>query len=414
MNTKINIKQNILTGGALSLLGVFLLLTPQSSLAATAVCGFDRDLQMGVIGEDVKCLQKYLNANGFVITATGGGAPGKETGEFKLLTEAALVKWQQANKLSPASGYFGPRSQLVYKQLVSGKVPTAVSASTTISGVDTSTIAIMQKVAELKAQLSGTITKPVQATATGTGSLTSTQKRMREVIKSLQSAEREVSDNDDADDYDDAVDSLADARRDFLSGLLSFLDADYTDAIKLFSDVEDNIDEALDVVGASTNAKEAEDLIDEVNDSIDDAEDKINSADKAGKATSKSEDLIDSASDLLDDAEEALSDKDYDEAIDLAEEAQDQADNALDAIGKKSAGIEEYLDEVDADLDDAWDDVDAAIKNKKDVGDAEDILDEAGDLLDDAEDAIDDGDDSEAEDLIDDAADMIADALDEF
>ena len=79
-----------------TILSLLFIIAPQAK--AATVCTFDRDLQMGIVGEDVRCLQKYLNANGFVITTTGGGAPGKETTEFKTLTEAALVKWQQANK----------------------------------------------------------------------------------------------------------------------------------------------------------------------------------------------------------------------------------------------------------------------------------------------------------------------------
>jgi peptidoglycan hydrolase-like protein with peptidoglycan-binding domain len=80
-----------------------------------AVCNFTRNLELGVTGDDVLCLQKYLNANGYQIAATGAGSPGRETGEYKALTEAAVIKWQKANKLAPAIGYFGAQSRLFFK-----------------------------------------------------------------------------------------------------------------------------------------------------------------------------------------------------------------------------------------------------------------------------------------------------------
>ncbi|MBP9717346.1 MAG: peptidoglycan-binding protein, partial [Candidatus Pacebacteria bacterium] len=72
--------------------GFFSLLATTASAATT--CTFSRNLQLGVMGDDVRCLQQYLNANGYVISTTGAGAPGKETGEYKSLTQAAVIKWQ--------------------------------------------------------------------------------------------------------------------------------------------------------------------------------------------------------------------------------------------------------------------------------------------------------------------------------
>jgi hypothetical protein len=69
---------------------------------------FKNNLKTGNISNDVKELQKYLNANGFVIAKTGAGSPGKETTKFGALTRQALIKFQKAKKISPAVGYFGP------------------------------------------------------------------------------------------------------------------------------------------------------------------------------------------------------------------------------------------------------------------------------------------------------------------
>ncbi len=66
------------------------------------------NLTLGSTGADVMELQKYLNANGSVVSATGAGSVGNETDYFGSRTKAALAKWQSNNGVSPASGYFGP------------------------------------------------------------------------------------------------------------------------------------------------------------------------------------------------------------------------------------------------------------------------------------------------------------------
>jgi hypothetical protein len=68
---------------------------------------FERDLYLNMIGEDVKELQKFLNNNGFVVATEGPGSPGNETEKFGSLTKQALIKYQLANSISPAIGYFG-------------------------------------------------------------------------------------------------------------------------------------------------------------------------------------------------------------------------------------------------------------------------------------------------------------------
>lgn len=87
-------------------------------------CAFTRDLTDGVTGDDVMCLQKYLNgAGGAQISASGAGSPGSETKYFGAKTKAAVAKWQAANGTSPAAGYFGPKSRAKYDSMVAATPP---------------------------------------------------------------------------------------------------------------------------------------------------------------------------------------------------------------------------------------------------------------------------------------------------
>lgn len=79
-----------------------------SSTSAKIKFVFKKNLSADDTNSNVKELQKYLNASGFVIAKTGAGSPGKETDYFGSATKAALIKFQKAKKISPASGYFGP------------------------------------------------------------------------------------------------------------------------------------------------------------------------------------------------------------------------------------------------------------------------------------------------------------------
>ncbi|MFA6410089.1 MAG: Ig-like domain-containing protein [Candidatus Buchananbacteria bacterium] len=74
----------------------------------TTSYNFTRDLKLGSTGEDVRQLQIFLNNNGFVLVKTGPGSPNQETTKFGSATKAALIKFQKANNITPAVGYFGP------------------------------------------------------------------------------------------------------------------------------------------------------------------------------------------------------------------------------------------------------------------------------------------------------------------
>jgi len=67
-----------------------------------------RDLELTLSGADVKALQVLLNAQGYLLAETGVGSKGNETEYFGTLTKNALMKYQSANNIAPAVGYFGP------------------------------------------------------------------------------------------------------------------------------------------------------------------------------------------------------------------------------------------------------------------------------------------------------------------
>ncbi|MBI4088274.1 hypothetical protein HY418_02750, partial [Candidatus Kaiserbacteria bacterium] len=87
---------------------------------AAASCSFSRDLTVGSSGDDVLCLQRYLNGAGYQVAASGAGSPGSESNYFGSRSQAALAKWQAAMGVSPAAGYFGSISRAKYSSLAAG------------------------------------------------------------------------------------------------------------------------------------------------------------------------------------------------------------------------------------------------------------------------------------------------------
>jgi len=82
--------------------------TPLLVDEVTAGSLFKRDLYIGIRGDDVRDLQKYLNQQGFRVALFGAGSPGYESNYFGRLTQNALIKFQKARGIYPPSGYFGP------------------------------------------------------------------------------------------------------------------------------------------------------------------------------------------------------------------------------------------------------------------------------------------------------------------
>lgn len=87
---------------------------------------FKNRLQAGAISNEVKELQKFLNNNGFILTKTGPGSPGKETNKFGPLTKRALAKFQETHAeeilkplgLEKGTGILGPRTRNFINKLL--------------------------------------------------------------------------------------------------------------------------------------------------------------------------------------------------------------------------------------------------------------------------------------------------------
>ncbi len=77
------------------------------------------NLKLGDTGSPVLQLQKYLNSKGYIINTISGqpGSVGNETNKFGDLTKQALIKFQKDNGITPAIGYFGPKTKVKFDSL---------------------------------------------------------------------------------------------------------------------------------------------------------------------------------------------------------------------------------------------------------------------------------------------------------
>ncbi len=105
---------SILTAKILELQTLINFLISQGAGLPSGTCSFTRDLTLGSSGEDVRCLQKYLNSQGFTVSSSGLGSVGNESTYFGPATQSAVIRWQRAKAILPSSGYFGPKSRSAY------------------------------------------------------------------------------------------------------------------------------------------------------------------------------------------------------------------------------------------------------------------------------------------------------------
>lgn len=381
-----------------------------TSVAAEA-CSFTRSLEMEMTGEDVKCLQKYLNGSGFTIATNGVGSAGRETDQFKTLTKEALIKWQRSNNVTPASGFFGPLSQQKYKELTTTRTnppksdtvttpkPTAPATPSIPNTTDAPTInLLLAEIQKLKSDL-----KKAQDTSSNnndSGRETSEQrefkKDFREAVNMIEDAEDQLKDgNFDVAEAKSIQDDINDAREDLFEGVVDYFKENYDEALRALIKSIDNASNAYEDAGGVTQEDEIDDFIEELEDAIKEAEDQIDKADDDGEDVDEAEDLLEEAEERLDEAKDKLDDGDIDKAEKLAKEAEDLIEESIDAIGESDNEEDEARDEIrDAKdvIKEAEDQIDEADDDGEDVDEAEELLEEAEDALKDAEDEYDDED----------------------
>lgn len=107
-----------------------------STTSGAGCYAFTQTHQLGQSGGEVMWVQKFLNSHGAQVAASGAGSPGNETAYFGAMTKAAVAKFQAANGVTPAAGYWGPITIAKAKSLCAG-APTTGTPTTggeTLSG----------------------------------------------------------------------------------------------------------------------------------------------------------------------------------------------------------------------------------------------------------------------------------------
>jgi peptidoglycan hydrolase-like protein with peptidoglycan-binding domain/cellobiose-specific phosphotransferase system component IIA len=362
--------------------------------SANNQCAFSRTLSVGDTGEEVRCLQVFLNGAGFVIAQTGAGSVGSETTQFGSMTEAAVLKWQEAKLVPGANGVFGPGSQAAY--LIA--VVTALEA---------------QQVAQAPAK--ATTPTPVVA-GVSTSVASETKAALVAAVAMVRDAEEQVIDEDDVDERAELEADLRDVREDLYEALLAYLNGDYDEGLNLATDILDDATDVLEGAGGESERTKAEDLMEDVEDLLDDVQELFDEAEDNDARVGDAEDLIGDAKDLLRDANNAFDNGIYrqarSDALD-AEELLEAAQDEIEVFSKRDVerALEKMWDEyrdADDEVDDADDD------NNRGADDARDLLDDAKYRLQDADDAFEDEDYAEVMELVEEAEELIEEALDEL
>ena len=224
---------NLLLVSAL-LFGSGTLALPTTTLANDN-CQFSRTLDIGSVGEDVRCLQQYLNSSGTIVSPTGVGSPGRETNQYQSLTQRAVISWQMKNGVSPAVGTFGPVSQAKYRELTNGTNTTITTTPTTSVPSTTSTTnpnssvgvgLLLNEIKDLKDELTDAQQDLREARAEGNSNNSSETRdqrefrdRFREVVRLIDDAQNEYDDrNLSSQDRASVKDDLDDAKEAIYEG----------------------------------------------------------------------------------------------------------------------------------------------------------------------------------------------------
>ncbi|HRY31199.1 MAG TPA: peptidoglycan-binding protein [Candidatus Paceibacterota bacterium] len=337
--------------GLMFVLAAALFFSAARSVQALTMCSFTRDLTVGSSGEDVRCLQQYLNAVGYTIANTGAGSLGQETTYFGNLTAQAVAKWQAGNDISPTAGYFGTISRARYAEIFQrANDPAGADARAAIAEASS-------YIAEARRAFN-------QADGDGAD-------RTEDIIKATFSDLSIASDFYQDGEYNKAEDSALRAVRGAKYALGALDDS---------KDYEDNRSGAKEVIQNTEDAiKDAEDAIEDAEEATDESEADDYDIDGAKDILEEAQDLLEESQDLLNEAEEAFDDRDYDEAIDSAEDALALATDAQE-IAEDAADIADGdIEYEDYDSDFMVHDSDDDDENAVDQNDEDDEDDDEDD-----------------------------------
>ena len=99
-----------------------------SSMMMSSTMMFNADLTLKSKGADVTALQNLLISKGYSI-------PAGATGYFGAQTKSAVMKWQVAAGITPAAGYFGPKSRAAVNAMAMGTgTGTGSTSGSTVAG----------------------------------------------------------------------------------------------------------------------------------------------------------------------------------------------------------------------------------------------------------------------------------------
>lgn len=386
--------------GSLSLLAIFLVMPTVSHAAIPTNCEFTRTIEDGMDGEDVRCLQKYLNASGFKIAETGPGAPGQETSLYRTLTKEAVIKWQKAKGLSPAIGMFAEQSKAAYLKDVLAQVQ---DLKTTQSVVSVTTPVTPQPV------VAGVTTiGKIESQKDAEKSITSAMKMILDAYEELPSLR-----SDNPKKADKVEEDVRDSLENLFASLALYFEGNYTKANSGAANALDDATNSFEDAGGESYKSKAEKILDDVEDLYDDVDEMLSKAEDRDVDVGDAPDLFEEAGSLLDDAWDSFDEGVYKQSISDALDAEEllqDAKSEINIVSDKDA--EAYVEKVWDQLDDAENEISDAENDDEDVDDAWDLFDDAERNLKKADLAIDDEDYSEANDLAKDAKDLIEEALD--
>lgn len=123
---------------AKAVVGLLAIVALAVAIQAQASYTFTQNLSLGKTSAEAMEVQKFLNANGFLVSQTGAGSPGLESNYFGSKTASAVASFQAAKGLSVGAyaGYWGPTTRAAANAMDGGSM-TLPAGCTSTSGFST-------------------------------------------------------------------------------------------------------------------------------------------------------------------------------------------------------------------------------------------------------------------------------------